>query len=178
MREETRTLEASEPYRGRFSVHLDIQSLLQTVTDSATRVCGAHFGAFFYNTHDENGDAYQLYTLSGAPEPHSKSLATRAQRRSLHLPLRVKALFDWMTCVQIQDTGNGRPSRHATRTPAGTKLPGCPVRSRTGEVLGGLFFGHPEPGVFTFRAERLVAGIALKRHPPSTTQGSTTPRRS
>jgi signal transduction histidine kinase len=34
------------------------------------------------------------------------------------------------------------------------------VVSRTGEVIGGLFFGHPEPGVFTERSERLVAGIA------------------
>jgi len=32
--------------------------------------------------------------------------------------------------------------------------------SRDGEVLGGLFFGHPEPGMFTERAERLAAGIA------------------
>jgi signal transduction histidine kinase/ActR/RegA family two-component response regulator len=35
-----------------------------------------------------------------------------------------------------------------------------PVISRSGEVLGALFFGHPAVGVFTERAERLVAGIA------------------
>ena len=35
-----------------------------------------------------------------------------------------------------------------------------PVISRSGEVLGGLFFGHSEPGVFTERAERIVTGIA------------------
>jgi PAS domain S-box-containing protein len=34
------------------------------------------------------------------------------------------------------------------------------VKSRSGEVLGGLFFGHPEPGVFTESSERLAAGIA------------------
>ena len=37
-----------------------------------------------------------------------------------------------------------------------------PVVSRSGEVLGGLFFGHAKPGVFTERAERLVAGIAAQ----------------
>ncbi len=37
-----------------------------------------------------------------------------------------------------------------------------PVISRSGEVIGGLFFGHPEPGVFTERAERLVVGIAAQ----------------
>jgi signal transduction histidine kinase len=35
-----------------------------------------------------------------------------------------------------------------------------PVVSRSGEVLGGLFFGHEQPGVFTDKAERLVIGIA------------------
>ena len=38
----------------------------------------------------------------------------------------------------------------------------APVQSRGGEVVGGLFFGHPEPGVFTERAERIVAGIAAQ----------------
>jgi signal transduction histidine kinase/CheY-like chemotaxis protein len=37
-----------------------------------------------------------------------------------------------------------------------------PVRSRSGEVIGGLFFGHPDPGVFTERAERLVVGLAAQ----------------
>ena len=35
-----------------------------------------------------------------------------------------------------------------------------PVKARSGEVIGGLFFGHPEPDLFTERAERLVSGIA------------------
>ena len=38
----------------------------------------------------------------------------------------------------------------------------APVTSRTGEVLGGLFFGHPEPGRFTDRAERIATGIAVQ----------------
>ena len=35
-----------------------------------------------------------------------------------------------------------------------------PVISRSGEVIGGLFYGHSRVGVFTERAERLVEGIA------------------
>src|SRR5690606_30981079 len=38
----------------------------------------------------------------------------------------------------------------------------APVVSRSGEVLGGLFFGHAEPGVFAERHERLVRGIAAQ----------------
>ena len=37
-----------------------------------------------------------------------------------------------------------------------------PVISRSGEVIGGLFFGHPSPDVFSERAERLVVGIAAQ----------------
>ncbi len=35
-----------------------------------------------------------------------------------------------------------------------------PVISRTGEVVGGLFFGHPEPGRFSERSEHLAVGIS------------------
>ena len=36
------------------------------------------------------------------------------------------------------------------------------VVSRSGEVLGGLFFGHSQPRVFTDRAERIVTGLAAQ----------------
>jgi signal transduction histidine kinase/CheY-like chemotaxis protein len=35
-----------------------------------------------------------------------------------------------------------------------------PVMSRSGEVIGGLFFGHPDVGVFTEASERLIVGLA------------------
>lgn len=37
-----------------------------------------------------------------------------------------------------------------------------PVVSRSGEVLGGLFFGHSAPGRFTARHEAIVTGIAAQ----------------
>jgi two-component sensor histidine kinase len=37
-----------------------------------------------------------------------------------------------------------------------------PVKSRSGEVIGGLFFGHRRAGVFSERAEGLVVGIAAQ----------------
>jgi signal transduction histidine kinase/ActR/RegA family two-component response regulator len=36
------------------------------------------------------------------------------------------------------------------------------VVSRSGEVIGGLFFGHPEPGVFAPRTERIIEGVAAQ----------------
>jgi signal transduction histidine kinase len=37
-----------------------------------------------------------------------------------------------------------------------------PVVSRNGDILGGLFLGHPEPGVFTSRHEGLLNGVAAQ----------------
>jgi len=37
-----------------------------------------------------------------------------------------------------------------------------PVVSRSGEVLGGLFFGHPEIARFSARHERIIAGLAAQ----------------
>ena len=38
----------------------------------------------------------------------------------------------------------------------------APVMARSGEVLGGLFFGHRDPGKFTRNHEAIVAGIAAQ----------------
>jgi signal transduction histidine kinase/CheY-like chemotaxis protein len=37
-----------------------------------------------------------------------------------------------------------------------------PVTSRSGEVIGGLFFGHPDPDVFSGRSEHLMSGLAAQ----------------
>src|SRR4029079_12562514 len=53
---------------------------------------------------------------------------------------------------------NGMPPGHL---PVRSYL-AVPVVSRSGEVHGGLFFGHSETGVFTERDERLVAAVAAQ----------------
>lgn len=37
-----------------------------------------------------------------------------------------------------------------------------PVRSRSGQLLGRLLLGHPQPGMFSLRSERIVAAIAAQ----------------
>src|SRR5689334_14971910 len=49
------------------SAYLDVNTILQKVTDVTTQLAGAAFGAFFYNKIDSKGESYMLYTLSGAP---------------------------------------------------------------------------------------------------------------
>src|SRR4029450_8054152 len=61
------------------------ETIVQKVTDIATELTHAAYGAFFYNVTDaESGNAYMLYTLSGAPReafaqfPHPRATAVFA----------------------------------------------------------------------------------------------------
>ena len=67
LQDETRILELLNDTGKAIASNLDLQSLVQTVTDSATKLTGAKFGAFFYNVINAQGEALLLYTLSGAP---------------------------------------------------------------------------------------------------------------
>jgi signal transduction histidine kinase/CheY-like chemotaxis protein len=161
LREETRTLEVLNATGTLLASQLELDRVLQAVTDAGTAVSGARFGAFFYTGADERGDVYQLYALSGAPR---EAFERFGQPRATAL---FGATFRGDPPIRIDDVLSD--ARYGSMAPHHGMPPGhlpvrsylaVPVRSRSGEVLGGLFFGHPEPGVFTERAERLVLGVA------------------
>jgi PAS domain S-box-containing protein len=163
LREETRTLETLLRVGQTVAAELDLERVVQVVTDAATELSGAQFGAFFYNVHDEKGDSYTLYTISGvAREAFAKFPMPR--NTAIFAPT-----FDGTAVVRSPDiTRDPRYGHNAPHhgMPAG-HLPvrsylAAPVISRSGEVLGGLFFGHPDANVFDERAERLVTGIAAQ----------------
>jgi hypothetical protein len=52
---------------GMLAAERDVHKLVQTVTDGATKLVRAEFGAFFYNLVNEAGESYTLFTLSGVP---------------------------------------------------------------------------------------------------------------
>ena len=55
-----------EPGGSGLAGELDLERVVQMVTDAAVELTGAQFGAFFYNVEDAAGESYTLYTLSGA----------------------------------------------------------------------------------------------------------------
>jgi PAS domain S-box-containing protein len=163
LREETRTLELINETGVMMSSTLELDSLLQAVTDAATALSGAKFGAFFYNTHDEKGDAYLLYTLSGAPREafdqfgHPRATPLFAPTFAGGGPIRIA---DVLADPRYGQWGphHGMPNGHL---PVRSYL-AVPVVSRTGEVIGGLFFGHPEMDVFSERIEQTIASVAAQ----------------
>src|SRR5207249_11416982 len=58
------------------SGELDLQRLIQSVTDAATKLTAAQFGAFCYNVTDEREESYPLYSLSGAPREAFEKFGT------------------------------------------------------------------------------------------------------
>lgn len=159
--EEREALEIINQVGRLLSAELNLHKLVQALTDAATEITGARFGSFFYNVLDERGATYMLYTLSGVPREHFE-----------HFPMpRATDLFGptfrGEGVIRIEnvklDARYGKNSPYFGM-PEGhlpvTSYLAVPVISRSGEVLGGLFFGHPESGVFSERHERIVTGLA------------------
>jgi signal transduction histidine kinase/ActR/RegA family two-component response regulator len=161
LEDEARLLETLNRVGKAVAAELDLERVVQIVTDAGTELSGAQFGSFFYNRRDEQGEAYWLYTLSGAPR---ESFADFPMVRNTAV---FAPTFAGQAIVRsddiLKDPRYGKNEPHfgmpQGHLPVRSYL-AVPVTSRSGEVLGGLLFGHPAPGVFTERAERLVAGIA------------------
>lgn len=143
------------------SKDLDLDRIVQSVTDIATMLSGAQFGAFFYNVRDAKGEWYTLYTLSGA---QSDAFGAIGMPRNTAI---FKPTFDGTEIVRSDDIRkdpryganpphNGMPKGHL---PVVSYL-AVPVVSASGDVIGGLFFGHREAGMFSEEAETLVAAVA------------------
>jgi PAS domain S-box-containing protein len=163
LRAEARALEVLNRTGVAIGAELDLERLVQIVTDAGVELSGAQFGAFFYNVLRTDGEAYTLYTLSGAP---------REAFARFPMP-RNTAVFE----PTFRGTGTVRSHdiladpRYGKSEPYKGMPPGhlpvrsylaVPVMSRTGAVLGGLFFGHAQSGVFTDRAERILVGLAAQ----------------
>ncbi|XXT15631.1 ATP-binding protein [Sorangium sp. So ce429] len=163
LKDETRILELLNRTGDAIASTLDVQALLQSITDATTQLSGAEFGAFFYNVRDAEGDAFELYTLSGAPReafdrfgyPRATELFGPTFRGEG--PIRSDDV--------LLDPRYGKMAPHRGMPPG--HLPvrsylAVPVASRAGEPIGGLFFGHSQPAVFTERTERLILGVAAQ----------------
>jgi PAS domain S-box-containing protein len=142
---------------------MDIQSILQKVTDATTQLTQAAFGAFFYNKTDERSESYMLYTLSGVPREAFAKFDMPRNTAVFH------PTFSGEGTVRVDDITKdpryGKSSPHfgmpKGHLPVVSYL-AVPVISKSGAVIGGLFYGHPKPGMFNEEHEHLVAGVAAQ----------------
>ena len=161
LREESRALEILNMTGATIASQLDYEEIVKTVTDAATQLSGAQFGAFFYSKTDDEGKIFTLNYVSGADRElfasfgHPRATPVFAPTFEGGPPIRID---DVMADPRYGQWAPhyGMPKGHL---PVRSYL-AVPVVSRNGSVIGGLFFGHATPGIFTERSERIVAGIA------------------
>lgn len=162
-RRHARTLERLSEIGRTISADLDVQNVLQAVTDAATELSGAQFGAFFYNVVNGAGESYMLYTVSGVPREHFDKFPM-PRNTPLFAPTfagEATVLLDDVTKdprFGRNEPYHGLPQGHL---PVLSYL-AVPVISRSGEVVGGLFFGHSRAGVFTHQSAQVVEGLAAQ----------------
>ena len=144
------------------SATLDRDTIVQEVTDAATELTGAEFGAFYYNVRDlESGEPAMHYRLAGASKDAFDDLPQPRTTAWFGSTFRREAVVRIDDLTQDPQYGRdspfyGQPRGHL---PVRSYL-AAPVKNSIGEMLGGLFLGHPRVGVFSERHEQLIAGIA------------------
>jgi PAS domain S-box-containing protein len=140
---------------------LQLGEVVQLVTDEATELTPAAFGAFFYNHVDASGESLLLYAISGA-ERESFAGLPNPRTTAVFAPTfngEGTVLADDITA----DPSYGGSGPHHGMPPGHVPVRSylaVPVVLASGEVAGGLFFGHPEPGRFSAADAELVEGIA------------------
>lgn len=159
--EELRAIRIVNETAALIASNLELDALVQTVVDIAVDLIGAEFGAFFYNVFDETGRALSLYALSGAERsafahfPHPRHTGVFAPT------FRAEGIVrsDDITA----DARYGHFAPYHGMPPDHLPVRSCiavSVVSRSGEIIGGLIFGHAEPGRFAEWHERILQGIA------------------
>ncbi|HET9753656.1 MAG TPA: CHASE domain-containing protein, partial [Myxococcales bacterium] len=126
------------------AAELDLDRLAQLVCDEATSLSAADFGAMF-----DAGPEVRLLAASGAERPPAETLEWLARTCRPQGPVRID---------DVQAGGAG-PEPGAARIRSVLTVP---ITLRTGHLLGGLAFTHPELAHFTEQHERLGAGIAAQ----------------
>lgn len=144
------------------AAELDLKRLLQSFTDQTTALTGAEYGAYF-NTSSSETEFFDVVTLSGFPTE---------KFNDFHLPRSTPLYaptFKGESIIRIDDIS--KDPRYGKDEPffgvPNNLLPiksylAVPVVSRTGDVLGGLFFGHSRAGIFTEQDERLMGALAAQ----------------
>ena len=143
------------------TAELDLERVIQKAVDAGVALTGAQFGAFFYNARNEQSDAYMLYALAGVDKELFANFPMPRNTEVFGPTFRGEAV---VRSDDIQtDARYGKNAPHGGM-PAGHLLVrsylAVPVKSRSGEVIGGLLFGHPEAARFSTDSEASLLALA------------------
>ena len=141
----------------------DGERLVQRITDIATALVGAEYGAFFHNQVGQKGQAPGFYALSGVSRAAFAGFGMPRGTGLLGVTFRSEGIVRSGDITQDPRYGHNPPHSGipAGHPPVKSYL-AAPVVSRSGEILGGLFFGHSAPAQFAEYHEALLKGISAQ----------------
>ncbi len=158
--EEQRTLAVLNRTAANLNDELDLSALMQAVTDAGAELTGAEFGALFSGKRPQD-DHFELYALSGIDRPSFEALPLPIEDGVVGPILNDEQMFRWDDVTKDQKYAEAISERTLqSGAPLIRSYLAAPLLSRSGVVIGALFFGHKEPGVFAERSERLIEGLA------------------
>jgi PAS domain S-box-containing protein len=137
------------------AAELDLQQLEKQVAEVGAELTGAEWAGFW--RMDDTRAARQVTWSSGT------GAGGRTLDPSLDDPLLTPTFRGAAVLIDDLRLHPDQGLRSAIiRDLAPRSYLGVPVISRSGEVVGGLFFGHTAPGRFTERHRRLIEGFAAQ----------------
>jgi len=140
---------------------IDVDDIVGMVIEAAVELTPASFGAFFYNVEDEDGEKYSLYRIAGV-DPAAFANFEMPRNTAVFGPTFAGERIVRSDDITQEPTFGleaphyGFPDGHL---PVRSYL-AVPVRLAGGDVVGGLFFAHPEPGRFGEGDEVVVSSLA------------------
>ncbi len=143
---------------------IELQNVVQKVTDIGTELTGAQFGAFFYNVTNQSGESLVLYTISGVEKEAFSKFPMPRNTKIFEPTFIASGTVRYDDVTQQPHYGKNPPYQGMPKghLPVRSYLAVPVVSPFTQEAIGGLFFGHSEPGIFTEESEQLVEGIAVQ----------------
>jgi len=163
LRDESHVLELLNSTGTTLASTRDLRSLLQAVTDAATDIAGARHGAFLYHGQDTgSGNLFSLFTVSSASPAEFEAFGEPGSSGLFAPGLPGEALSDQGVLRSDDILFDARFQSLPSAHPPLRSYLAVPVVAHSGEALGTMFFGHPEPGIFSERTERIVRGIAAQ----------------
>jgi PAS domain S-box-containing protein len=161
LQDERHTLETLNEAGAALSGELDLEKLVQRLTDAGVELTGAKFGAYFHNVFDDTGERLSLYTLSGAKRSDFELFGKPRPTQIFGPTFRNEGVIRSRDILVDPRYGQNAPHKGMPEghLPVRSYL-AVSVVSRSGVVLGGLLFGHPDTDRFSDRHERLMVGLA------------------
>ena len=140
----------------------DPERLVQVITDMATALVSAEAGCFFRRSANFKGESCMYYRPARASRDAFADFEGLLNLDLLAPVIRGEGIFRCPDANQLPWATPGGPALRPQRPQGDRSYLAAPVVSRSGEVLGGLFFAHSAVAWFSDRHEALLKGVAAQ----------------